>query len=780
MPRSLPGAYSVLYPYDANEHGLKVRLNFQCFNGRSDYQKLYTTGLATSTQRFCFWENCMKSLFSLSLSTRVLLGLALGIICGLLFGEKVAFLSTVGEAFIMLLQMAALPYIMLSLSAGIGSLSFKEALSYGKKCGAILLLLWGLTLVIVAALSLSFPDWKNASYFNTSLLDTAEGMNMLALYIPFNPFYSLANNIVPAVVVFSLAVGLALIGIDKKEGLIQHLNVLNEAIVRIVGFVVSLAPYGVFAIMATAAGTMSLEEFGRLQVYFIIYITFWLILTFWMLPALITSLTPLSYRDVLWHTKDALITAFATGNLLIVLPVLASRSKELVQKCNLPKEEAESAIDIIIPTSYAFPSAGKILSLAFILFAAWLSEIGLSLSQTFSFLITGLFSFFGSTMVAVPFLLDFLRIPSDLMQLFIISDAILSRFGVLAAGVHTLVLALLGTFAIAGAIKFRWKKLIIYCVVTVMLILCSLFATRLLFSRVITGDYIKYTEFIEKDIIGDRVTAKVKEPGQMPALTGGELQQPRLQIIRQRGSLRVGYGRDALPYVFKNTSGNLVGFDVDMAHQLARELGVTLEFVKIERANAAEFLNTGRCDIIMSGITITTDRMSIMAFSEAYMDTTLAFVVTDHRREAFESYESIINMDSLRLAITDVPYYIEKTKKLFPNASLTVVQSPQEFLENKTNDFDALVYVAEAGSAWTLVFPQYSIAIPYPNIIKIPLAYAVSLDDPQMLNFISTWVTLKKKDETIKLLYDYWILGKDPHRKKPRWCILRDVLGWMN
>ena len=39
---------------------------------------------------------------------------------------------------------------------------------------------------------------------------------------------------------------------------------------------------------------------------------------------------------------------------------------------------------------------------------------------------------------------------------------------------------------------------------------------------------------------------------------------------------------------------------------------------------------------------------------------------------------------------------------------------------------------------------------------------------------------LKKKDGTIDDLYDYWILGKDPKEKEPRWCVLRDVLGWIN
>ena len=46
-----------------------------------------------------------------------------------------------------------------------------------------------------------------------------EEVNFLTLFIPANPFYAFANNLVPAVVVFSLAVGLALMGMGQKEGL---------------------------------------------------------------------------------------------------------------------------------------------------------------------------------------------------------------------------------------------------------------------------------------------------------------------------------------------------------------------------------------------------------------------------------------------------------------------------------------------------------------------------------------------------------------------------------
>ncbi len=59
----------------------------------------------------------------LSLATKIFLGLGLGIVVGVFFGEQVAFLNLAGEAFIQLLQMAVIPIVALSLIDGLGRLS---------------------------------------------------------------------------------------------------------------------------------------------------------------------------------------------------------------------------------------------------------------------------------------------------------------------------------------------------------------------------------------------------------------------------------------------------------------------------------------------------------------------------------------------------------------------------------------------------------------------------------------------------------------------------------
>jgi len=67
-----------------------------------------------------------------SLSTKILTGLGLGVLSGIFFGEEAAFLKMFGEAFILLLQMTVLPYIMVFLVTGLGGLSFQEAAVWGE------------------------------------------------------------------------------------------------------------------------------------------------------------------------------------------------------------------------------------------------------------------------------------------------------------------------------------------------------------------------------------------------------------------------------------------------------------------------------------------------------------------------------------------------------------------------------------------------------------------------------------------------------------------------
>ena len=720
----------------------------------------------------------MPSIRSLSVSSQVVLALLLGVVVGLFFGEHIAFLQIIGKAFILLLQMTVLPYIVLSLITGLGNLTYEQVKTLALRVGTLLLISWGLAFVVILLMPLAFPTWISASFFSTSLIEKQEEINLLTLFIPANPFYSMSNNFVPAVVVFSVAVGIALIGIENKQPLLGTLDTLNRAMGRITQFMAKLTPFGVFAVVASAAGTMSFEELARLQVFLVLYVLMALLLTFWLFPALITSLTPLTYRQVVGATRDVLITAFATGSALIVLPLLIERSQELLRQSALSTPETERTVEVIIPAFTSFPKSGTLFPMSFVLFAGWFAGTPVAVAHYPMFLFLGLVSFFGSVNVAMPLLLDTLRIPSDLFQLYLATTVVTNRFSVLLTTMNNLVLSLLGACAVGGLLTLRWGRLVRNGVITLVLLALSVGGARTFFAYTVDTTYRK------DEIIAGMQLLRAPGPATVyksapPAAPLPEAQQSRLERIQAQKLLRVCYLPDNLPFAYFNGKGDLVGLDIEMAHILARDLGVQLAFVPAERDRMTEQVNEGYCDIIMSGTVITPERAQAVAFSAPYMDVTLAFVVKDHRLEEFSSREALRHLKAPRLGVPNLPYYINKVQHFLPQATIVPLNSITEFFEGKGEELDAVLFSAEGGSAWSLLHPAYTVAIPQPGVLKGPVAYILPRGDREWVDFINVWIELKKRDRTIDALYDYWILGKNAVPKQPRWSVIRNVLHWV-
>ena len=86
---------------------------------------------------------------------------------------------------------------------------------------------------------------------------------------------------------------------ERKAPLLELLASLDEALMNITRFVVRLAPVGIFAIAANAAGTLDLTAFDKLQVYVWSYLVLWALLFFLLLPGLVVAFTPVRYSGVL-------------------------------------------------------------------------------------------------------------------------------------------------------------------------------------------------------------------------------------------------------------------------------------------------------------------------------------------------------------------------------------------------------------------------------------------------------------------------------------------------
>jgi ABC-type amino acid transport substrate-binding protein len=257
---------------------------------------------------------------------------------------------------------------------------------------------------------------------------------------------------------------------------------------------------------------------------------------------------------------------------------------------------------------------------------------------------------------------------------------------------------------------------------------------------------------------------------------------PLIDAIKKRGMLRVGVFIDRLPFVFLNRERRLVGFDVEMAHLLARDLGAKVEFVQLEESRALpHLLATGRIDLAMTGFPITPERAAGMLFSDPYLDETFAFVVKDHLREEFSGWANIRDLVAFPVALPDLPYFIDRLKARAPALRLQVVDSFNKIEEGlQKGTFDAVALPAERGSVLTLLYPKYTVVVPEPGVVKIPLAYPLAGGDSNWAYFLNTWIELKRRDGTIDALYGHWILGKQAGKRQPRWSIMRNVLHWVD
>ena len=716
----------------------------------------------------------------MSFTLQILLGLVTGGLTGLFLGEFAAPFSVAGEIFIALLQMTVLPYIVVSLMGNLGKITWSESRGILLAAMSVLAVLLLLGVVVLVTAPLAFPQWETASFFSASLVQSRQALDLVGLYIPANPFNALANNVVPAAVLFSILLGIGLSGIRGNEGLLQGLDVVADALNRINKMIIQVTPLGVFAIAAGLAGTVVFEEISRLQAYLITYSVVAMLLSFLVLPLLVSAVTPFGYRDLVSIPRDTLITIFATAKIIVVLPQLVENVKELFRRYDLEDEETGAGAEILLPLAYPFPNLGTYAILMFVPFSAWYLGRGFDLSDHLVFQAGSVLSSFVAPIIGIPFLLDLVQLPADMMELFVMSTVYTDRIRVVLGAMHLLSLAIVAIAIKRGVFRVNLPKLARAGGLSLLVVLASLLLIRGYLDQILSGSYSGDQDLIEMRWMDRPVDARVyldSLPDVEPEAAGAG----RLDVIEQRGTLRVGFLSDSLPFAFRNEAGEVIGFDIELGHHLASDLGVGLELVRIEREDVSRLLDSGQLDIVMSGLAITPGRIRQWNFSTAPIDLTFGFLVRDHRRNEFRSVASLQKMPKLRLGVIEFDSaFIRQTATHFPNAEFEPIESPRPFLRGQRPDLDAFIYSAEAGSAWTLIYPDFAVVVPQPLVSKVPIGYPLPFADPAWTRYVSEWINLKQKDGTIDALFEHWINGTGAGVEEPRWSVIRNVLHWVD
>lgn len=720
-----------------------------------------------------------------SMTKRVVLALALGSLTGLFFGESTAWFAAIGDIYIGLLQMTVLPYITVTLIVSIGRLGWdqgKKLMAYGAITTAVL---WVLGLATILIMPAVLPAWETGSFFKAEMLTSPPSVDFMDLFLPLNIFASLSRNVVPAVVVFCLAVGIALIGMPNKDKLLPMLEVLSEALMRINKAVVRFTPYGVFAIAVGVASTMTLSEIGQLQGYVIMYTLACVYLGLVFVPMVIAAVTPFTYRQIMGVSKDALITAFATGKVLIVLPLLIENTRVLFEdharEQGLDAEGSASSVQAIYPLAYPFPSLGKVLCLMFVPFAAWFAGTPLEFADYPPMLTAGLFSMFGGPVVALPFLMELFRIPREFFQYFIATGVWTARVGDLLSATHLVAVAVITTSAMGGLLKIHWHRLLRLIVVTVVLGAATVFGVRAYLSTTIDGvespaDIVDTMDLyaVQTGLIAETEELTEATPNPMPRSEGGSTVD---RILRRR-VLRVGYAQERRPFAYRNTSGKLVGLDIDIANRLALDLGATLELVPIDLEKLPDHFARDHVDVALGGIEGTTKLALESSLSPAYLNVHSAFLVRDSNRRDWKTLAAIRALDKPRVGVLQSSELEDLLPLFFKGMTIERLDSPEPFLRGDRDDLDALFMSAEVGAFWSISYPRYRVVRPAEATLVLPvvLAYPKSADD--LDEVIEHWVDLARTGGFMGRLVDHWILGKTATKKAPRWSIIRDVLEW--
>lgn len=715
----------------------------------------------------------------------IVAGLLLGIICGLFFGEYTSWIKWIGDAFVGLLQMAILPYVAVSLIANVGRLTPSGGARLLWVSTLVLIGLWMIGLVTLAIMTQAFPSWETGSFFSSGFTEQPPPHDWLDLFIPANPFRALADNSIPAVVVFSIGIGVALMAMPNKTVFLDPLEVLVEALAKLNKLVVNLTPIGMFAIVAHATGTTDINQFALIQGYLLTYCLSAVVLSFVVLPAVVSAVTPLKFTAVVSASRDPLIAAFVIGNTFVVLPMVIEAIKKLEQEQHLVVNQNNHDPEYLVPLSYPFPDVGRIVGLIFIPFAAWFYGNTIDLDRYPALVGVGVLGSFGKPVITIPLLLNLAELPGDIFNLFLASGVIAARFGDLLKTMHLMAFTIVVSYLINGTARIEVGRLVVRTILSAVLLLSVALTIRSYLNSNFKELYSKEKLVTERELefptlrpLSNIVPTIIENsaPNPDPIQEG----QSRIDRIKQRGAIRIGFDPSKMPFAYYSANKNLIGFDIEMAYFLADDLQVNIEFVPLDRVNLGRQLRDDHFDIAMSALEGTVGQAAELPAVDPYMDVTLAIVVQDHEKRNFRTREEILGIQDLRLAVIKGSFFADRAPRVLPEGiELVELAAADEYFNGKYIEADGLVISAESGSAWTLRHPQFTVTNPLNSRIRVPLYY-LTANDPAFQKFLQNWLTLKRSEGTYQQLYDYWILGEDHQNQQPRWSVIRDVLHWVD
>ena len=233
-----------------------------------------------------------------------------------------------------------------------------------------------------------------------------------------------------------------------------------------------------------------------------------------------------------------------------------------------------------------------------------------------------------------------------------------------------------------------------------------------------------------------------------------------IEDLLRRGTLNVGMST-FVPWAMRDKEGNLVGFEIDVAERLAEDLGVEANFIPTAWDGIIPALLARKFDVIISGMTVTTQRNLTVNFTEAYAHSGMRLVA--HAKNAagmsnLADYDKPEVVFSLRRGSTPAEF----VRRTLPNATMNLFdEDGQSFLEIVNGRATATFAYDPTPAEWV---------DRYPDLLYVPIdriynegseAFAVRKGDPDTLNVFNNWIRLRWQDGFLKERADFWFRTRD-------------------
>lgn len=232
--------------------------------------------------------------------------------------------------------------------------------------------------------------------------------------------------------------------------------------------------------------------------------------------------------------------------------------------------------------------------------------------------------------------------------------------------------------------------------------------------------------------------------------------------IKKRGYLSVAMEPGYMPFEMKTKNGELIGFDVEMAREFAKKLGVDVKFQETAWDGIIPALMTkdgddSPVDLIISGMTITEERSQKVNFTQPYFNTGQTFFVGKANPKNIKSWQDL-NQEGVIIATKLGVTGEFACKKLFPKATLKLFKTEADAaVEVQQGKAHAMVYDQPYVAAYVKKNPEAVTAFLEPFTDE-PLGMAIRKQDGDLLKEADAFVAEFKQTQLYKDLYQKYFV----------------------